>query len=143
MQSAAQHESKRKLLEAAFSVIRTKGYTATRVEDICEAAGVTKGSFFHHFSSKEELAVEAAQHWSSVTGALFAGAAYHDPEDPLDRVLAYVDFRRALLSGNLPNFTCLVGTMVQEVYATWPAIREACEASIFGHAATLEPDRSA
>jgi TetR/AcrR family transcriptional regulator, transcriptional repressor for nem operon len=138
-----QHESKRKLLDAAFGVIRSKGYTATRVEDICEAAGVTKGSFFYHFKSKEDLAVEAAAQWSAVTSELFRGAPYHAPADPLDRLLAYVDYRKALLRGELPEFTCLVGTMVQEVYDTWPAIRDACAASIGGHAATLEPDIAA
>jgi TetR/AcrR family transcriptional regulator, transcriptional repressor for nem operon len=138
-----QHESKRKLLDAAFDLIRSKGYSATRVEDICEAAGVTKGSFFYHFSSKEEMALEAAAYWSAVTSELFREAPYHAPADPLDRLLAYVDFRRMLLRGEVPQFTCLVGTMVQEVYGTWPAIRSACEASIFGHAATLEPDITA
>jgi TetR/AcrR family transcriptional repressor of nem operon len=135
-----QHESKRKLLDAALHVIRAKGYTATRVEDVCDQAGLTKGSFFHHFKSKEELAVAAAEYWSLRTGQLFRGAEYHLPADPVDRLLAYVDFRKALLKGELPEFTCLVGTMVQEVYETHPALREACEASIWGHAATLEPD---
>lgn len=138
-----QHESKTRLLAAAFDVIRTKGYSGTRVEDICEAAGVTKGSFFYHFKSKEDLALEAAAYWSSVTGELFREAPYHEPADPLDRLLAYVDFRKALLKGELPYFTCLVGTMVQEVYETWPAIRQACAASIVGHAETLEPDIAA
>jgi TetR/AcrR family transcriptional regulator, transcriptional repressor for nem operon len=137
------HESKRKLLDAAFDLIRTKGYSATRVEDICEAAGVTKGSFFHHFKSKEDLALEAAAYWTAVTSELFREAPYHAAADPLDRLLAYVNFRRELLRGELPHFTCLAGTMVQEVYATWPAIRDACAASITGHAATLEPDIAA
>jgi TetR/AcrR family transcriptional regulator, transcriptional repressor for nem operon len=137
------HESKQKLLDAAFAVIRTKGYTATRVEDICEAAGVTKGSFFYHFKSKEELALEAAAHWIAVTSEFFRNAPYHRPADPLDRLLGYVDFRKTLLQGELREFTCLVGTMVQEVYDTWPAIRDACASSIGGHAATLEPDIAA
>jgi len=135
-----QHESKRKLLEAALHLIRSKGYTATRVEDVCEAAGLTKGSFFHHFKSKEELALAAAEYWNLMTGQLFRGAEYHALADPVDRLLAYVDFRKALLKGELPEFTCLVGTMVQEVYETHPELREACEGSIWGHAATLEPD---
>jgi TetR/AcrR family transcriptional repressor of nem operon len=42
--------------------------------------------------------------------------------------------------GELPDFTCLVGTMVQEVYDTHPAIRDACNRSISEHAATLVPD---
>jgi TetR/AcrR family transcriptional repressor of nem operon len=135
-----QHESKRKLLDAALHVIRSKGYTATRVEDVCEEAGLTKGSFFHHFKSKEELALATAQYWNLKTGQLFREAEYHAANDPVDRLLAYVDFRKALLKGELPEFTCLVGTMVQEVYETHPELREACEGSIWGHASTLEPD---
>jgi TetR/AcrR family transcriptional repressor of nem operon len=134
------HESKTKLLNAALHVIRAKGYTATRVEDICEAAGLTKGSFFHHFKSKEDLALAAAEYWRVMTDGFFASAAYHDPSDPLDRLLAYVDFRKAILRGELPEFTCLMGTMVQEVYETNPSIRDACDLSISKHAATLEPD---
>ncbi|MDQ6876377.1 MAG: TetR/AcrR family transcriptional regulator [Candidatus Dormibacteraeota bacterium] len=129
-----------KLLEAALSVIRAKGYSATSVDELCAAAGFTKGAFFHHFKSKDELGVAAADHWSATTGARFADAPYHEHATPLDRVLGYLEFRRALLQGGVPEFTCLVGTMVQETYATTPAIRAACERSITGHAATLEAD---
>jgi TetR/AcrR family transcriptional repressor of nem operon len=138
--SEARHESKTKLLQAALKVIRTKGYSATRIEDVCEAAGLTKGSFFHHFDSKEALALAAADYWIEGTGSLFASAPFHAPEDPVDRLLAYVDFRKGLLLGELPDFTCLIGTMVQEIYDTHPAIREVCNRSISGHAATLIPD---
>jgi TetR/AcrR family transcriptional repressor of nem operon len=134
------HESKTKLLDAALHVIRAKGYSASRIEDICAAAGLTKGSFFHHFDSKEALALGAADYWIEGTSALFASAPFHAPADPVDRLMAYVDFRKALLMGDLPDFTCLVGTMVQEVYDTHPALREACNRSISEHAATLVPD---
>jgi TetR/AcrR family transcriptional repressor of nem operon len=137
---AQQHESKTRLLNAALHVIRAKGYTATRVEDICDAAGLTKGSFFHHFKSKEDLALAAAGYWSDTTSAFFASAPYRGLNDPLDRLLAYIDFRKAILRGGLPDFTCLVGTMVQEIYDTHPALREACNRSISEHAATLVPD---
>ena len=133
-------DARTKLLEAALSVIRAKGYSATSVDELCAAAGVTKGAFFHHFKGKVELGVAAADHWSEMTGSLFAKAPYHKHADPLDRVLAYVAFRKALLRGGVPDFTCLVGTMVQETYETTPAIRAACERSITGHAATLESD---
>lgn len=132
--------AKTKLLNAALTVVRSKGYSATTVDDLCAAAGVTKGAFFHHFASKEDLAVAAANYWSEITGALFASAPYHVHKDPLERVLGYIDFRGALLLGEVPEFTCLVGTMVQETYDSSPAIRAACEASISGHAATLEAD---
>lgn len=140
MPEAQQHESKTRLLKAALHVIRAKGYSATRVEDICDAAGLTKGSFFHHFKSKEDLALAAAGYWSDTTSAFFASAPYRALPDPLDRLLAYIDFRKAIMQGGLPDFTCLVGTMVQEIYDTHPALREACNRSISEHAATLVPD---
>ena len=108
--------ARQKLLDAALSLIRAKGYEATTVDDLCAAAGVTKGAFFHHFASKETLAVAAAEYWSETTGAFFAAAPYHRHTDPLQRVLGYIDFRKAILTGKVPEFTCLVGTMVQEVY---------------------------
>ena len=135
--------SRERLLDAAIDLIRAKGYTAMRVEDVCEATGLTKGSFFHHFASKEELALAAAERWGAKTGDLFAAATYHQLPDPLERVLAYVDFRKALIRGAARDFTCFAGTTVQEVHETHPVIRDACEETISGHAATLEADIAA
>lgn len=136
-------DARTRLLDAALKVVRQKGYAATRVEDVCEAAGVTKGAFFHHFENKEALAVAAAAYWSEVTGRLFAGAEYHRHADPLDRVLSYLRLRRELLRGEPADFTCLAGTMVQEAFASSPAIRQACAESITGHASTLVADLEA
>jgi TetR/AcrR family transcriptional regulator, transcriptional repressor for nem operon len=135
-----QHDSRTKILDAALYVIRVKGYSAARVEDICETAGLTKGSFFHHFSSKEDLALAAAEHFSAFAESIFSAAPYHFANDPLDRLLGYVDFRKAILQGELPEYTCLLGTMVQETYETHPAIRKACDRCISAHAATLVGD---
>jgi TetR/AcrR family transcriptional repressor of nem operon len=135
--------AKTKLLDAAVDVIRARGYSATTVDDICEGAGVTKGAFFHHFVSKEELAVSAVRHFSSLADRLFSTAPYRDLADPVDRLLAYVEFRKALLQGSLPEFTCLLGTLVQEAYRTHPAIREACESGLSEHVGMLEEDIAA
>jgi TetR/AcrR family transcriptional repressor of nem operon len=129
-----------RLLDAAIDVIREQGYAATSVDELCARAGVTKGAFFHYFPSKEALGAATADYWSERTSALFAGAPYHEPKDPLDRVLAYIDFRRAMIAGAISNFTCVAGTLAQEVYDTSDPIRDACWRSIVGHAATLEDD---
>jgi TetR/AcrR family transcriptional repressor of nem operon len=139
----SQRSAKTKLLDAAVDVIRTKGYSATTVDDICQSAGVTKGAFFHHFESKEELAVSAAEYFSALSDRLFSTVPYRELADPVDRLLGYVAFRKALLRGELPEFTCLLGTMVQEAYRTHPAIREACERCLSEHVAMLESDIAA
>lgn len=133
-------DARLRLLEAARDIIRAKGFAGTSVDDLCATAAVTKGAFFHHFASKEALGIAAAQFWAETTSEFFAAAPYHQPSDPFERVLAYVAFRRAIIQGEIAEFTCLVGTMVGEMFATFPAVRDACAASIFGHAATLEAD---
>ena len=138
--AGARPSARDRILTAALDLIRAKGYAATTVDELCAAAGVTKGAFFHHFASKEALAVAAADHWSETTSAFFAAAPYHAHTDPLDRVLGYIDFRKAILKGAVPEFTCLTGTMIQEVYETHPAIRAAADRSISGHAAKVEAD---
>jgi len=129
-----QTDSRARLLDAALTVFRTKGYTATRVEDVCAEAGVTKGSLFHHFKTKEELAVAAAGRFSEHADRLFAGAPYRAVADPRERLLGYVALRRALLDGPLPEVTCLLGTLVQETYEIHPAIGGAAGAHILAHA---------
>jgi len=126
--------------DLTLKVVREKGYYATRIDDICAEAELTKGSFFHHFKSKDDLALAAVAHWRALTEGFFAGAPYHQPSDPLDRVLGYVDFRAAILTGELPDYTCLLGTLVQETYGTHPHIREACEAALSSHVAALTKD---
>ena len=135
-----QSDAKTRLLDAAMHLIRAQGYSATTVEDICREAGLTKGAFFHYFASKEDLAVAAAAHFSAMAEGFFAAAPYRHLADPLDRVLGYIDFRTAILDGSIPEFTCLLGTMVQEAYETHPAIREACDRYIAGHAADVAKD---
>jgi TetR/AcrR family transcriptional repressor of nem operon len=128
------------LLDAALGLMREKGYASTSVDDLCRKAGVTKGAFFHHFATKEALAVAAAGRWSERASALFETASYRKHNDPLKRVLGYLDFRKALLRGDIAEFTCFAGTMIQEVYGSNPVIRDACEAGISGHAAQLAVD---
>ncbi len=131
--------TKTKLLNAALGTIRAKGYSATSVDDLCREAGVTKGAFFHHFKTKEDLGVEAANYWSETTSSFFAKAPYQTISDPFERLLGYIDFRKEILQGTLPEFTCFVGTMVQEAFESHPALREACGQSIRAHAESLEP----
>ena len=125
--------TRRKLLDAAVHLFRLKGFASTTVDDICEEAKLTKGSFFHHFKSKEELGVEAAALFSAMSAEMFANAPFQSEADPRERVLGYLRFHRSKIAGEFAEFSCLHGTVVQEVYATSEPLRAACGNGISNH----------
>lgn len=137
------HSAKDKLLDAAVILIRRQGFAGTSVDQLCAAAEVTKGAFFHHFASKEDLGVAAAGHWVALTAPSFAAASFQREQSPLKRLLAYLDFRAAMIEGDTGSFTCLAGTLAQEVHQTYPRIARAADAAIRAHSLTLEKDIAA
>src|SRR5262252_3192079 len=55
-------DAKERLLDAAIKLVWRNSYGAVSVEDICEEAGVKKGSFYHFFPGKNELVAAAFRH---------------------------------------------------------------------------------
>lgn len=122
-------------------MVRRQGWSATSVDQLCSAAGVTKGAFFHHFASKEALGVAAASAWTdSAQARIFDALDSRGIADPLARLLAHIDFRAALIDGPAETWTCFVGTVVQEAYATSDPLREAAGASITAYGERLAED---
>ena len=48
-------ETKNRIFSAAKSILQRKGYDALSIKNICEEAGVSNGSFYHHFKTKDDL----------------------------------------------------------------------------------------
>jgi TetR/AcrR family transcriptional repressor of nem operon len=84
--------------------------------------------------------LSAAAYWNDLTEGFFAAAPFQNSPDPLQRLLGYVDFRGEILHGELADYTCLLGTLVQETYATHPAIRTACDNGMASHIAHITRD---
>jgi TetR/AcrR family transcriptional repressor of nem operon len=122
-----------KLVLAATELFRRDGYSGTSVSDICDWAGVTKGAFFHHFASKEELAEASLELWDHNVAAMEAAAPFQSVASGKDKVAAYMDFFIELFSRPDLIKSCLVGTTVQEVAETNPALRQASQ-RCFDHA---------
>ncbi len=131
-------QTKERLVQAATELMLTKGYTGTSIDDVCKAAGLTKGSFFHYFEGKEELARHLARSFNE--GAATKFLPYLEVhQDPLDRVHAYIELRKqvARTPGGL---RCMLGTFVQELFSTHPALREVCARCLDEHTALIEKD---
>src|ERR1700752_2627463 len=90
-------DSRTRLLEATIRVVRTKGYTAATVDDICQSAGVPTGSFFHHLKGKEAPPLPPLHLWPAVGGAVVAAAPSRAMTDPRLQLLAFIDFPISVL----------------------------------------------
>jgi len=134
--------SRERLIRAGTELIRSRGYAGTSVGEICSAAGVSKGAFFHHFSSKEDLATSCLARWEEWVTSLHASAPYRELEDPVERARACMSFMIEMFEGAGPPPSCLAGVTAQEASVTNEALREAAHACFAsaeaGFAALLE-----
>jgi TetR/AcrR family transcriptional repressor of nem operon len=84
-------DAKERLMEAVRELIWTGSYGSTTIDQICEKAGVKKGSFYYFFDSKADLAVAAIdedwQHRRPDLDSLFSATV-----SPLERLRNYCDF---------------------------------------------------
>ena len=114
--------AKEKLIGAAIEQMMAKGYSATGVEDLCTQAGVSKGAFYHHFPTKEDLAIAALQDFYA-GGLQELSAIKVDDALPPDQFPLYVE-RLALESEMIWRHGCLIGSLATEMAHVSPLLQE-------------------
>ncbi|WP_075186504.1 TetR/AcrR family transcriptional regulator [Teredinibacter haidensis] len=84
-------ETRTRLLETALDLIWQSSYNSVGVNEICKHAGVTKGSFYHHFESKAALFCEASEYsWQSTKKEVDEIMSPQNP--PLEQLKLYLRF---------------------------------------------------
>ena len=127
--------SRGKLIDAARAEMLAKGYGATSVDEVCARAGVSKGNFYHFFSSKENLglAVLDAYHGENLEIIRQPPARGREPRrQALSLVDHLIDSAGKLWGGG-----CLLGSFALELAETNPAIGNAVSERFRAVAATL------
>ena len=117
--------TKARLLDAARELMLAKGFAATTLDEICERAKLTKGSFFHYFDSKDKLGRELLERFCA-DGAQMHKAFCGNERDPLKRVYNYIDGAIKMASDPSMNKGCLLGLFAQELCDSHPQMRERC-----------------
>ncbi len=127
------------LLDAAQGLILSKGFPATRVDEVCKAARVTKGSFYHHFESKDDLAAALIDHYFTGLTEALGGGSWQAIADPVDRVMAFFDHTMKVVRGPLLKQGCLLGSFALDLSETHPNIRADVEDRFDHLVAVIEP----
>ena len=141
--SKIESTTKRKLLDAAMKLMIGKGFTATTVDEICAEAGLTKGSFFHYFEGKEDLAKVTAKHFYEFQQRMFDGAEFRSVGDPLERIHGRLDFLVGIARNPQMPKSCLIGNLAQEVSGTHEGIRCVCQGAFESASADFQRDLAA
>jgi TetR/AcrR family transcriptional repressor of nem operon len=129
-----------RLLDAGQRLMLRRGFAATSVDDVCAEAGVTKGSFFHHFASKDEFGRSLLGHYWTTTQQMLQGAPFAALEDPLARLHGYLDLFVALAHDPQVEKSCLFGNLSQELALTDADFRAECAAGFSRWAAQIAAD---
>jgi TetR/AcrR family transcriptional repressor of nem operon len=129
------HDAKREeIAEAAFRQFHARGFNATGINDITKAAGVPKGSFYNHFSSKEDSALEALSRYADT---LRFDLLTSPDRPPLERLRAHFEYLSRDTVDNGFVRGCLVGNFGAEVADRNEEIRSAAKQGFDGWADRL------
>lgn len=124
-------DTKTRLLEATYSLMVSKGYPATSIDEICERAGVSKGSVYHFFKSKEQLTLAMLEyHMSGAKNEIEHGLDLEGCDGP-ERAVRYVKHVEERAE-DVWRDGCLIGSMALELAETNPEIRQRVSAIFRG-----------
>jgi TetR/AcrR family transcriptional repressor of nem operon len=133
-------DARARLLASGRTLMLTRGFTRTSVDEICAEAGLTKGSFFHHFRTKDEFGEAVLDHHWESTQAVLESAPFAELADPLERLHGYLDLFVALAADESVVKSCLFGNLSQELAPTHPGLRAACDAGFSRWAGQIASD---
>jgi TetR/AcrR family transcriptional repressor of nem operon len=96
-----QHEeNKQHIIRKGLKALYLKGYNATGVQEIANAAGIPKGSFYNYFKNKEDFAIEAMRLFTARELEMMQQILSENSMPPLDRIKHLYQSKIDYLSSN-------------------------------------------
>jgi TetR/AcrR family transcriptional repressor of nem operon len=118
-------DSRQKILTEASELIHTKGFNHTSIQDILEAATVTKSNFYYHFESKEQLAFEVlGQRMRHFYSIVIEPSLGNTSLNPLRKVEVFFDKMLALGQSPAGELGCPFGNLAQEISSLHEPLRQ-------------------
>lgn len=116
------HDTKQRLLAAGLRLMLAHGYHALGIQALLSETGIPKGSFYHHFASKQDFTLQVIDAYQANVHALLAATAGDRSRPPLDRVRAFFAGVRQAYEAE-GYLGCFLGALGQELSGTSEAFR--------------------
>jgi TetR/AcrR family transcriptional repressor of nem operon len=130
------HATKRRLLDVGLATLLERGYNATGIQDLLVATRVPKGSFYHHFASKEDFALQVVDRYLAEVHSLLEQSLADVSRTPIERVRLFFE-RLAAMYASQGYLGSLLGLLSQELAAVNTAFRRRMEGAYDGIARRL------
>lgn len=130
------HATKRRLLDVGLATLLERGYNATGIQDLLVATRVPKGSFYHHFASKEDFALQVVDRYLAEVHSLLDQSLADADRAPIERVRLFFE-RLAAMYASQGYLGSLLGLLSQELAAVNTAFRRRMEGAYDGIARRL------
>ena len=97
-------ETRSRILEAAVKQFAVNGYNKASVDDICEQAGVSKGAFYHHFQTKQDVFLALLDGWLQIFDQAVEASKDQTVPETFQQMTDYFPYIFESASDNLPMF---------------------------------------
>lgn len=130
------HATKRRLLDAGLALLLERGYSGLGVQDVLDSTGIPKGSFYHHFESKQDMALQAVELYTAMGHQLLDRCLAPDGRPALRRVRDFFE-QLGELYADQGYLGCLLGALGQELSGTSELFRRKIEECVGSIAARI------
>jgi TetR/AcrR family transcriptional repressor of nem operon len=117
-------DTREKLVRTAEKLMLRDGYSATRVDEVIRKAGLSKGSFYHFFDSKEALGLAALEHYFADRVGRLAAGGYATETDPMRRAQGFLK-HASRVAEDLWTTGCLLASLSADAAGSNRAISNA------------------
>ena len=122
--------TKNRILEAGAEIVHLKGFHHTGLQEILEAAGVPKGSFYNYFKGKEDFGLQVIDYFVNFFTSMVKQVVEDHALTPLEKINSILEWFKEFFKSKDYAYGCPIGNLAQEMGDLSPAFREKLKSAI-------------
>jgi TetR/AcrR family transcriptional repressor of nem operon len=119
-------------------LIHAQGYKATGIQQILDAVGIPKGSFYFYFKSKDDFCCAVIDYFNVIIGEIFTGHLRDDRITPLERLNRLLDYYESTFKKSGATLGCPIGNLSLELADANEELRKRLQTAVEGFITQIE-----